>query len=298
MKNAIDPQQIGQVLADWSLAHLPRMLLIVLVAFTVDRLGRRFLRRFQDRIEDQDTKAGRTGQRSATLASVLGTLLFFAVWALAFLQVLGELGLRLGPLIAGAGIVGAALGFGAQSLVRDFLTGFFVLLEDQYRVGDQIEVNGSLGRVERFTLRLTSMRSLDGSIHHISNGEIKKVINTSVGWSKAIVDIRAPQNEKLSDVTDALERAGEELAADHERSGLIMERPKILGVESFDPSHMDIRVTVTTPPGRHLSAARAYRDRVKEVFEQMGIDGKEAQPDVKPASDGVDASRGRQTARR
>jgi small-conductance mechanosensitive channel len=186
--------------------------------------------------------------------------------------VLGEIGIELAPMIAGAGLVGVALGFGAQSLVRDFLTGFFVVLEDQYSVGDRVDIDGVAGTVERFSLRLTSIRSIDGTLHHISNGNIKIASNTSAGWSKAIIDIGVPHSESLDKVKEALLRAAALLAADERVGALVDETPEILGVEEFTESQMKIRVAIKTVPGRQRPVARAYRQCIKEVFDQEGIE--------------------------
>ena len=163
----------------WGIHHGISVVLILVAAGLVVAAGHRLLGRLETRLKSEDAEAGRGGQRSATLVAVLKSVLSVAVWVTATLLVFNQIGLNLGPLIAGAGVAGIALGFGAQTLVKDFVTGFFVLLEDQYRVGDTIEVDGDTGVVESFTLRLTSIRTNEGSLVHIANSEIKKVSNAS-----------------------------------------------------------------------------------------------------------------------
>jgi moderate conductance mechanosensitive channel len=257
---------------DWGLDHMPRILLTLVLALILLRAGRRLLNRFETRLNAQDARTDRHLNRSATLISILGHVLSITVWTIALLQVLGEIGIALGPMIAGAGLVGVALGFGAQSLVRDFLTGFFVILEDQYSVGDRVDIDGVAGTVERFSLRLTSVRSIDGTLHHISNGNIKIASNTSAGWSRAIIDVGVPHSENLKKVKEALLRAGSILAADEQVGPLVQETPDIMGVEEFTESQMKIRVAIKTIPGRQRPVARAYRRYIKEVFDEEGIE--------------------------
>jgi len=153
--------------------------LILIVATLVVAAGNRLLRRLGTKLQSEDAESGRGGQRSSTLVAVMKSVLSVVVWVTAVLLIFNQIGLNLGPLIAGAGIAGLAIGFGAQTMVKDFVTGFFVLLEDQYRVGDTIEIDGAVGVVESFSLRLTSIRTHEGNLVHIANSEIKKVSNAS-----------------------------------------------------------------------------------------------------------------------
>jgi small conductance mechanosensitive channel len=262
----------------WSLAHLPKILLILVLALLVARASRRVERRFEDRIVAEDIETTGTAQRAATLATLMGGAITFVVWLIASLQILSELNIEIGPILASAGIVGVALGFGAQSMVRDFLTGFFILLEGQYRAGDWVELGDTLeeggiwGVVERFSLRRTSIRARDGTLHHIANGEIKRASNASAQWSTAIVDIEVPAGEAIPKVEKALLEAGERLAADPQAGELVIEAPKILGLEDLSGGSMSFRVSVKTVPGQRRSVARFYRGWVKQVFDEAGID--------------------------
>jgi small conductance mechanosensitive channel len=164
-----------------------------------------------------------------------------------------------------------ALGFGAQSLVRDFLTGFFVLLEDQYAIGDVVEIGPVAGTVERFTLRMTSLRSEDGTLHNIANGTIQRVSNSSAGWARALVDIGVALEADLQQVREAFTTAGEALLADEEVSVMMLEPPNILGPQSMSESQVTIRVAIKTVPGRRAIVARAYRHEVKDALERCQI---------------------------
>lgn len=253
-----------------------KVLLIVVVTLLVFKVVRGLLGRLERRLAVEDSESGRNLLRSTTLVSVLRSLFSATVWLISGMMILGELGVEVGPLLTAAGIVGVALGFGAQSLVRDFVSGFFVLLEDQYRVGDAVEisiVDGVLvkGTVERFSLRSTALRESDGSLHHGSNGVVQVVSNRSAGWSQAILDIGIAYNQDLDEVKQALKEAGDRLAADEELGPHISEHPEILGVEELGESRVTVRVVARTLPGKQKEVERAFRQHIKETFEEHGI---------------------------
>jgi small conductance mechanosensitive channel len=267
----LGPNGVGESVLRWSLSHGVRIVIIVAAAYLLSRAGRKLLARLEQRLRTEDAQAGRSPQRSKTLAEVSRSVVTMVSWAIATLLVLGELGLNLTPLVASASIVGVALGFGAQSLVRDFLTGFFVLLEDQYAIGDVVEIGPVAGTVERFTLRMTSLRSEDGTLHNIANGTIQRVSNSSAGWARALVDIGVALEADLEQVRDAFTTAGEALLADEEVSGMMLEPPDILGPQSMSESQVTVRVAIKTVPGRRAIVARAYRHEVKGALERSQI---------------------------
>ena len=272
MDSFLDIPKLTQLL----LASGLKILLIVVVTLAVFKLVRGLLSRLERKLAVEDSQAGRNLLRSTTLVSVLRSLFSATVWLISGVMVLGELGVEVGPLLAAAGIVGVAVGFGAQSLVRDFVSGFFVLLEDQYRVGDSVEisiVDGVLvkGTVERFSLRSTALRESDGSLHHVSNGVVQVVSNRSAGWSQAILDIGIAYNQDISEVTEALKEAGELLVADEELGGYVSETPVMLGVEDLGESRVTVRVVARTLPGKQKEVERAFRQHIKEAFEKHGI---------------------------
>ena len=267
----LGPNGVGESVVRWSLSHGVRIVIIVATAYVLSRAARKLLTRLEQRLRTEDAEAGRSPQRSKTLAEVSRSVVTMVAWVIATLLVLGELGLNLTPLVASASIVGVALGFGAQSLVRDFLTGFFVLLEDQYAIGDVVEIGQVAGTVERFTLRMTSLRSEDGTLHNIANGTIQRVSNSSAGWARALVDIGVALEADLQQVQDAFTTAGEALLADQEVSGMMLEPPDILGPQSMSESQVTIRVAIKTVPGRRAIVARAYRHEVKGALERSQI---------------------------
>src|SRR2546426_5655725 len=203
----LGPNSLSESVLRWSLSHGVRIVIIVAATYVLSRAARRLVSRLEHRLRTEDAEAGRSPQRSKTFAEVSRSVVTMVAWVIASLLILGELGLDLTPLIASASVVGVALGFGAQSLVRDFLTGFFVLFEDQYAIGDWIEVNTVAGAVERFTLRMTALRADDGTLHSIANGSIQRVANSSAGWARAVVDVGVAHEADLAKVSNAVVRA-------------------------------------------------------------------------------------------
>jgi small conductance mechanosensitive channel len=178
----------------------------------------------------------------------------------------------IGPLIAGAGVAGLAIGFGAQSLVKDVITGFFILLEDQIRVGDVVEAGGVSGLVESMNLRTTVLRDLQGRVHVIPNGEIKVVTNMTKEWSRAVVDVSVSYREDLEEVLRVVRGVCDELAADPDVAPVVLDRPEVLGVDSLGDSSVAIRVMIKTRPLEQWRVAREFRRRVKNTFAARGIE--------------------------
>ncbi|HEX2053517.1 MAG TPA: mechanosensitive ion channel family protein [Actinomycetota bacterium] len=249
---------------------------IVVATLAVFRAVRGLLGKLERRLAVEDSQAGRNLLRSTTLVSVLRSLFSVVIWGVSAIMILDKIGLPVGPLLTGAGIAGVAIGFGAQSLVRDFVTGFFVLLEDQYRVGDSIEISivdgvQVKGKVERFSLRSTALRESNGTLHHISNGVLQVVSNRSAGWSQAILDIGIRYEQNLAEVKEALREAGRQLMADPDIGPYLTQEPEFLGVEDLSESRVTVRVVARTQPGRQRIVERAFRQCIKETFEKHGI---------------------------
>jgi len=267
----IEGEAVLKGLVYWALHQGVRVLFILGLAIVVIRAANRILARFETKLRTEDVESGRGGHRSQTLIEVSRGMLAITVWGLAFLLILGQLGINLGPLIAGAGIAGVAIGFGAQTLVKDFFTGFFVLLEDQFRVGDTIEIEGCKGVVERFTLRLTSIRAADGTLQHVANGHIQKVSNSTAGWSKNFVDVVVPYGAEPEAVNIALTEAGQDLFADPKYATLLLEAPSVLGMEALSDTQLTFRVEIKSVPVQQATTARAYRSLVRKAFQAKGI---------------------------
>ena len=267
--------------------------LIVVLAVVASRFGVRAARRsvysLGTRSPLRETAGGRAENRATTLAGVTASVVRVAVWTVAFLLLLDEVGFNLGPLLAGASVVGVALAFGAQSLVRDVLAGFFILIEDQYGVGDTITVLDVTGTVEEVNLRVTRLRAADGTVWYVPNGEIRKVGNSAKEWAKALVDIRVPEGLGLGRAIPAVASELDALAADPAWAESLLEKPEMLGVEDIAGEFLTVRVSAKTLPGDRARMARELRTRIGTRLQR------EAEPRVgEPAarSDGESASAG------
>jgi small conductance mechanosensitive channel len=263
-------------------------LLILVAAWVANRLVRRAIRRLVASMSEDrglaalkaPTALARTGeipslrrvQRAETVGALLASVASFGIWTLAGLMALGTLGLDLGPLIAGAGIVGVAVGFGSQNLVRDFISGIFMLMEDQYGVGDVVDAGPATGTVEGVGLRTTRLRDVSGTLWHIPNGEIRRVGNRSQGWARALVDVELAYSTDLDDATGTIERVGHELYAEEQWAPKILEQPEVWGVEELGPDGIRVRLGAKTRPLEQWKVARELRARLKVAFDQAGIE--------------------------
>jgi small conductance mechanosensitive channel len=251
-----------------------KILIVVVIAAVLSRIFGRVARRAVETmagITPVRRASARADQRAHTLAAVTGSVVRIIVWTIAGLTILGIFGISLGPLIAGASIVGVALAFGAQALVRDFLSGFFILVEDQYGVGDKVNIGGAKGIVENVTLRVTRMRADDGAVWFVPNGEIRKVANDTMGWHRATIDVLLPLD---SDVDRALTVIAEEcdaVAGDPAWAEEIVERPQVLGVEAMSADGLTIRVTARTVAQKQDAFARALRARIASRLRREDI---------------------------
>lgn len=230
-----------------------RILLVVLFAVVTVRVARRAIPRAVGRLADASRRDVRWEQRTKTLSGTLVSVVGVVVWATAFVTVLGQMGFNLGPLLAGAGVVGLAVGFGAQQLVRDVISGFFVLVEDQYGVGDTVTAGGVSGTVESMTLRLTRLRGDDGVLHHLRNGDLGTVSNASRGYGVATVAIPVPADADAAAVVDLVRLAMASLVESGDVDGMLLADPQVLGVTGFRDASGQPLVTVNarvTPEGK------------------------------------------------
>ena len=249
-----------------------RIAAVLLGAILLVRLMRRAVVRLQSKVSETTTPL-RSLQRTQTLASVASSAGMVLIWFFAVIYVLSELNFNLAPLLAGVGVIGLAVGFGAQNLVRDVVTGFFILFEDQYGTGDIIEINQvAAGKVERLTLRVTGMRGLDGTLHYIANGEIKVVSNRSKDWARALVDVGVAYKEDPVKVRTVLESVAAAAKIDPEVGRDLYDLPEILGVELLGEYEVVWRMIADTKPGKQWQVARDLRERVKVAFDEAEIE--------------------------
>jgi small conductance mechanosensitive channel len=222
-------------------------------------------------VDTQPMSQRRRVQRADTVGAVLRSIAAIVIWSIAAMTVLDELGVNLAPLLAGAGIAGIAIGFGAQSLVKDFVSGLFMLLEDQYGVGDVIDAGVATGTVEGVSLRTTRLRDADGIVWHVPNGVITRLGNKSQQWSRAVVDVMIAYDADLDEATDTIARVAEEVWHDSTYSSMIVDEPTVLGLESLAPGRMVVRVTARARPQQEAVIERALRVRIKAALDAAGI---------------------------
>jgi len=206
-------------------------------------------------------------QRTLTMASLLRSIVTFVVGLIAVLTVMSIVGIPLAPLLASAGVGGVALGFGAQSLVKDFLSGIFMILEDQYGVGDVIDTGEAIGTVEEVSLRVTRLRDGQGVVWYIRNGEVVRIGNKSQGWATALVDIPVAYSESLEKVIPIIRDVVHRLDEDPAWKDRLLEEPQVLGVESVTGSVVTVRVMAKTAPMQQYGISREIRQRVKDAFD-------------------------------
>ena len=260
-----------------------RILVIALVAFALNQLARRAIRRFTARLVASAASSGRlkamlpTGDadpraagRATTLGDVLRSLSTVVIYGLALLLILGELGINLGPLVASAGIAGVAFGFGAQSLVKDFLSGVFMLVEDQYGVGDVVDLGPASGTVEAVGLRSTRIRDAHGVVWHVPNGQVNRVGNKSQDWSKALLDVEVGYGTDLQAAQATIKRAADEVCSQEPWAADVLEPPEVQGVEVLGKEAVAIRLVVKTRPAAQFALARQLRLHVLEALEREG----------------------------
>ena len=268
-----------------------RIVIILAAAVLVTLASRLVVIRFRKKLEGIASVTQELNlQRATTLTGALSTALIVVIWVLAVLMALGELGRNIAPLLASAGVAGVALGFGAQSVVRDTLSGFFILLENQFGVGDNVEVqtpsNRVVGRVESLTLRVTSLRAFDGTLHFVPNGNILVASNRSKGWARAIVDVRAAYDEDVEHLRSVLDDLFKELEGDRTLSEWIHEAPNVLGVERMGQDALVMRVIADTRPSKVMDVERLLRERISRRLLEKGI--KVPVIPVAPATPGAD----------
>ncbi len=284
-------------LADWFVDRPLRILFILALAWIVVRILRRVVARFAQAVAsrsaqppDEEDLPGnpvlrrvavlarfeahrdRAEKRALTLGSMLESLVSIAVWTTAGFLVLGEIGVSLGPLIASAGIVGIALGFGAQSVVRDFLAGIFVIIEDHYGVGDVVDVGDLTGTVEEVDLRTTRIRDIHGVLWTVPNGVIERVGNFSQIWSKSIFDIEVSYETDIDEAIVVIKQVLDKVWQEDVEHATIIEEPEVQGIQAFGPSAVVIRAAVKTDPSEQWATARMIRGRLKKALDDAGID--------------------------
>jgi small-conductance mechanosensitive channel len=215
--------------------------------------------------------AQRSAQRARTIGSVLRSIASAVVLVIAVAMILAEFSVNLAPILASAGIVGVAVGFGAQNLVRDFLSGMFMLLEDQYGVGDIVDLGEAGGVVEAVGLRITTLRDVNGTVWYVRNGEILRVGNKSQGFAVAVVDVPVGHSADVTTATDLLTRVAAERVGKPDIAEDVLEPPEVLGIERVGPEGVTLRLTVRVNPGRQFAVQRALNGAITDAFDEIGV---------------------------
>ncbi|HLL82827.1 MAG TPA: mechanosensitive ion channel family protein [Longimicrobium sp.] len=225
-----------------------------------------------ERSSEKDGIVTAQEQRTRTLLSLLRSMGRVVIWVMTLFMVLGALGLQLGPLLAGAGVVGLAVSFGAQSLVKDVISGLFILMENQFGVGDVVRLEGVSGSVERMTLRVVVLRDVHGVVHVVPNGEIKKVSNLTRGWARVVLDVAVAYKEDPDAVMAVMLDEGRRLYEDPQWRPLLLDEVQVPGIESFGEHGVTIRILAKTLPLKQWDVARELRRRLKHRFDQEKIE--------------------------
>lgn len=258
-------------LTAWARHNLLHVAGIVLGAYLLVRLLRLATRRIIVLAETETVAAKTREQQSQAVAHILQSAGSVVICIIALMMILNRLGLDVTPILAGAGVAGVALGFGAQTLVRDFLLGLFIITEDQFGVGDVIRTNGVTGRVEKLTLRRTVVRDAEGALHTIPNGEIRMVANLTRDWRQILLDVAVADSENVERVLRLLENVAEEMRRHPQLGAYLIETPKVLGVERIAPTQTEIRMLLKVDAEHKDDVARELRRKVKACFERERV---------------------------
>ena len=264
-------------LAQWSITELPPILILIVATLIILKVFKVFTNRLKKVItkrleKKEDVESEESGKRVETLMNIVygaGKVVIYVIFIMILLK---KLGVDIGPLLAGAGILGLAIGFGSQELVRDFLSGFFILLENQIRKGDVAIINGTGGLVEDIELRTTTLRDFTGTTHIFPNGKINTISNMTMEWSAMVFDIGVAYKEDPEQVISIMKQVGEDLANDPGFKDLIMEPLEVFGVDKFADSAVIIKARIKTKPIQQWTVGREYRKRLKYAFDHNGIE--------------------------
>ncbi len=257
-------------IGSWLITSGLRIVLVLAVTYIIMKIIGLVLDHAFTRLEKRQD--GEMKKRSDTLKSVVRSVINMALIAVAIIMVLDNLGLKVGPILTAAGVVGVAVGFGAQQLVRDIINGFFILLDDQIRVGDIVDIAGKSGLVENVNLRMTTLRDFAGNVHYVRNGEITVVTNMTKEWSRYVFEIGVAYRENVDEVMEVIRQIDEEMRSDAAFQGDILEPIEILGLDRFADSAIIIKARIRTRPSRQWAVGREFNRRLKKRFDEKGIE--------------------------
>lgn len=255
----------------WIITSGLKILLIIILMLISLRIARIFSKKIFSVFQKEESDI-ESQKRIDTLSSVLRYVINITIISISLVIILGELGVQIGPILAAAGVLGLAVGFGAQSLVQDLISGFFILFEDQIRVGDVVQVSEKGGLVEKINLRMTILRDLAGNVHYIRNGQINLVTNMTKGYSRYVFDIGVAYREDIDHVIQVLKEIDEDLRNDPEYGDDILKPLEVLGLDQFADSAIIIKARTTTKPIQQWRVAREFNRRLKKRFDKENIE--------------------------
>ena len=264
----LHPEELTQ----WMTESGARIILLVLLAFAANRFAASVIRNAENEIADgDDLKSFERRKRLQTVGGTLRRFFSILIWSAAALMVLRELDVDITPVLTGAGIVGLAVGFGAQTLVKDIISGLFLIAEDQVRLGDVAEINGIGGAVEEINLRTIVLRDLEGTVHTIANGEIRTLANKSKDFSFYVIDIGVGYDDDTDRIVEIVREVARDLMQDPAYASSILEPLEVLGVDAFKASEVTLRFRIKTLPMKQWEVGRELRRRIKKGFEARGV---------------------------
>jgi small-conductance mechanosensitive channel len=273
------PHRLIEVINDWGddafdfLRHqAPRILAVLIIAFILSRLLKLVTRHLTELSHRKDLPSSVRSQQFRTLSSVSYSIGLFVILFIASMQILALLGVNMGPLLASAGIAGLAIGFGAQTLVKDFINGFFILAENQYDIGDTVKIAGVQGVVEMMTLRRTVLRDADGTVHTVPSSTIQVVSNLTRDWTQVNLQVSVAYGVDSERVIAVLKQVGTELASDPKFADMIVATPEVPGIDKVSGTSVDYLMLVKTKPGAQFAVKRELQRRIKASFEQNHIE--------------------------
>ncbi|HKL92427.1 MAG TPA: mechanosensitive ion channel family protein [Bacteroidales bacterium] len=265
--------EYAQPFLQWLINHGIKIAVIVIAAILIKSIAKKSIQRIVKAATHSDRPGTDEGEikRMNTIVRIFSWTVSVLITVIAFMMIAQEFGIQIAPLLASAGIVGVAIGFGGQYLVRDVITGFFLIFENQYRIGDVVNMEGLGGVVEDISLRVTTLRDMNGTVHYIPHGEIKKVSNLSKQFAKVNLNVGVSYRTDLNKLIEVINRVGSELASDPNWKDLIDEAPTFSRVDSFDDSAISVKIVGVTKPLQQWSVTGELRKRIKEAFDAEGI---------------------------
>ena len=270
-------KQFLSISTHWLLTDLPSLLFLVLLlvvvlkvtASLIKKLNNVLIKRIAYRTDEPNIEVEK---RLNTLMGILRKTTRIIIWSIFGMIFLEKININIVPILTGAGIVGLAVGFGAQELVRDFISGFFILLEDGIRTGDVVTLNGTSGKVERIELRTITLRDSSGVVHIFQNGKINTISNMTKGWSAMVFNIGVAYKEDLTKVMQLMKEVGDSMYAEEEYKSRMLDTMEVSGLNNFGDSALEIRGRIRTKPGQQWGIGREYRKRLKEAFDEHNIE--------------------------